>query len=173
MQGSWAGVLVCGVDSALTRAGESDAEEHEITPRVALISKSVALDTNLLKVVGAKKPEHRNQHTVVSTDQQGRADRQARHSGRQGLNRHAAHRSRQERHVAPLSMLAAKVTTPSARLGDARPLGAAASRFLTAAGVSYGLAGGVKAARAKSKLGKIEADTVSSLLGTRTPLRRG
>jgi hypothetical protein len=63
VQGSWAGVLVCGVDSALTRAGESDAEEHEITPRVALISKSVALDTNLLKVVGAKKSEHRNQHT--------------------------------------------------------------------------------------------------------------
>jgi hypothetical protein len=62
-------------------------------------------------------------------------------------------------------MLAAKVTTPSARLGDARPLGAAASRFLTAAGVSYGLAGGVKAARAKSKLGKIEAATVSSIAG--------
>ena len=160
VQGSWAGVLVCGVDSALPRAGESDAEEHEITPRVALISKSVALDTNLLKVVGAKKSEHRNQHTAVSTDQQGRADRQARHSGREGLNRHAAHRSRQERHVAPLSMLAAKATSPSARLGDARPLGAAASRFWTAAGVSYGLAGGVKAARAKSKLGKIEAATV-------------
>eukprot|EP00966_Prymnesium_polylepis_P115260 2664413-Prymnesium_polylepis.1 len=59
-------------------------------------------------------------------------------------------------------MLAAKATTPSARLavGDARPLGAAVSRFWTAAGVSYGLAGGVKDARAKSKLGKIEAATV-------------
>ena len=65
-----------------------------------------------------------------------------------------------ELRAAPLSMGFTKATTPSARLGDARPLGAAASRFWTAAGVSYGLAGGVKAARAKSKLGKIEADTV-------------
>ena len=69
VQGSWASVLACGVDSALTRAGESDAEEHEITPRVALISKSVALDTNLLKVDGAKKAERRNQHTTVSAGQ--------------------------------------------------------------------------------------------------------
>jgi hypothetical protein len=54
-------------------------------------------------------------------------------------------------------MVFTKVTILSARLGDARPLGAAASRFRTAAGVSDGLAGGVKAARTKSKLDKNEA----------------
>ena len=160
MQGSWAGVLVCGVDSALTRAGESDAEEHEITPRVALISKSVALDTNLLKVVGAKKSEHRNQHPAVSTDQQGRADRRARHSGREGLNRHAAHRGRQERHVAPLSMLAAKVTMPSTRLWGVAPCGASTSSSWAAAIITGAFTGGVNSLMIKSKLAKIEACTV-------------
>eukprot|EP00966_Prymnesium_polylepis_P099873 2312272-Prymnesium_polylepis.1 len=53
-----------------------------------------------------------------------------------------------------------KVTTLAARLCDSRRPGAAASRFWTAAGVSDGLAGDVKTARAKSKLGKIEAATV-------------
>jgi hypothetical protein len=69
VQGSWASVLACGVDSALTRAGENVAEEHELTPRVPLIRRSVALDTNLLKVDGAKKDERRNQHTTVSAGQ--------------------------------------------------------------------------------------------------------
>ena len=51
-------MLECGADGELTRAGESDAEEHELTPLVPLISRSAALDTNYLNVDGAKKPEH-------------------------------------------------------------------------------------------------------------------
>jgi hypothetical protein len=60
-------VLGYGSDGVLTRAGESDGEEHELTPLVPLISRSAALDTNYLNVDGAKKPEHRNQHAAVST----------------------------------------------------------------------------------------------------------
>eukprot|EP00966_Prymnesium_polylepis_P229566 5311861-Prymnesium_polylepis.1 len=56
-------------------------------------------------------------------------------------------------------MLVAKSTRPSTRLWRAAPLGAPASLSAAAARISDGVAGGVKAARAKSKLGKIEADT--------------
>ena len=45
--------------------GESDAEEHDIIPCAPLTSRSAALDTNHLKVDGAKNSEHRNQHTAV------------------------------------------------------------------------------------------------------------
>jgi hypothetical protein len=140
--------------------GESDAEEHDIIPCAPLTSRSAALDTNHLKVDGAKNSEHRNQHTAVSTDQQGRTDRQARHSVREGLNWHAAHCGHPERHVAPLSMLVAKPTMSSTLLWGAVPLGAPASLSAAAARVSSGLAGAVKAAIAKSKLCKNEADTV-------------
>ena len=64
-----ASVLACGADSELTRAGENVAEEHELTPCGPLIRRSVALDTNLLKVDGAKKSERRNQHTTVNAGQ--------------------------------------------------------------------------------------------------------
>ena len=140
--------------------GESDAEEHDIIPCAPLTSRSAALDTNHLKVDGAKNSEHRNQHTAVSTDQQGRTDRQARHSVREGSNWHAAHRGPPERHVTPLSMLVAKPTVSSTLLWGAVPLSAPASLSAAAARVSSGLAGAVKAAIAKSKLCKIEANTV-------------
>ena len=96
---SWTGVLGYGPDGALTRAGESDAEEHKITPCVSLISRSAALDTNHLKVDGVKKSAHQNQHAAVNTAQTGRADRRARHTVSEGLIWLAAHRSRPERHV--------------------------------------------------------------------------
>lgn len=50
-------------------AGESDAEEHDLIPRAPLIIRSAALDTNLVKVVGVKKPEHRKQHIGGSMSQ--------------------------------------------------------------------------------------------------------
>ena len=143
-------------------AGESDAEEHDIIPRAPLISRSAALDTNHLIVDGAKKSEHRNQHTAVSTYQQGRADHQARHSVREGSNWHAAHRGPPERHVTPLSMLVAKPTVSSTLLWGAVPLSAPASLSAAAARVSSGLAGAVKSDVAQTKLCKIEADTVDS-----------
>ena len=146
-------------------AGESDAEEHDIIPRAPLISRSAALDTNHLIVDGAKKSEHRNQHTAVSTYQQGRADHQARHLVREGSNWHAAHRGPPERHVTPLSMLVAKPTVSSTLLWGAVPLSAPASLSAAAARVSSGLAGAVKAAIAKSKLCKNEADTVDAISG--------
>ena len=55
-------MLECGADGELTRAGESDAEEHELTPRVSLISRSAALDTNHLKARA-----RRNLSTEIST----------------------------------------------------------------------------------------------------------
>ena len=50
-------------------AGESDAEEHDLIPRAPLIIRLAALDTNLVKVVGVKKPEHRKQHIGGSMSQ--------------------------------------------------------------------------------------------------------
>ena len=156
-------MLECGADGELTRAGESDAEEHELTPCVSLISRSAALDTNHLKVDGAKKPEHRNKHAAVSTGQEGCADRWDRHSVSEGLIWLAAHRGRPERHVAPLSMLGAKSTMPSTLLWGAAPRGASASRSWAAASITGAFAGGVKSATTKSKLPKIEADTVVAM----------
>jgi len=63
--------------------------------------------------------------------------------------------------AAPLTMaIARNVRKPPTRVCGGVPLGAPSRLFCAAAGVSSGLAGGVKAARAKSKLGKIEAATV-------------
>ena len=140
-----------------------------------LISRSAALDTNYLNVDGAKKPEHRNQHAAVSTGRSGRADRRARHSVSDGLIWLAAHRSRPERHVAPLSMLGDKSTMPSTLLWGAAPRGASASRSWAAASITGAFAGGVKSATTKSKLPKVEADTVPSngeLARTRTAASR-
>ena len=66
--------------------------------------------------------------------------------------------------AAPLPMaIARNVRKPPTRVCGGVPLGAPRRLFCAAAGVSSGLAGGVKAARAKSKLGKIEAKTVREL----------
>ena len=161
-------MLGYGPDGALTRAGESDAEEHKITPCVSLISRSAALDTNHLKVDGVTKSAHQNQHAAVNTAQTGRADRRARHAVSEGLIWLAAHRSRPERHVAPLIMLSAKPSMSSTLLWGAAPCGTSAGRLWASASITGAVTGGVKAARAKSKLGKIEAGTVevvSSPLG--------
>ena len=150
-------MLEYGADGELTRAGESDAEEHELTPCVSLISRSAALDTNHLKVDGAKKPEHRNKHAAVSTGQEGCADRWDRHSVSEGLIWLAAHRGRPERHVAPLSMLCAKLSMSSTLLWGVAPCGTPASRSWAAASITGALAGGVNSDVTKSKLAKIEA----------------
>ena len=68
--------------------------------------------------------------------------------------------------AAPLTMaIARNVRKPPTRVCGGVPLGAPRRLFCAAAGVSSGLAGGMKAARAKSKLGKIEAKTVVRLHG--------
>ena len=65
-----------------------------------------------------------------------------------------------ERCATPLAMATAKMSKLPKRLSGAVPLGAPARLSCAAAGVSSGLAGAVKAAIAKSKLCKNEADTV-------------
>ena len=65
-----------------------------------------------------------------------------------------------ERCATPLVMGTAKKLKPPTRVCVAVPRGAPASLSAAAARISDGLAGGVKTARAKSKLGKIEAATV-------------
>ena len=65
-----------------------------------------------------------------------------------------------ERCATPLAMATAKMSKLPKRLRGAVPLGAPARLSCAAAGVSSGLAGAVKAAIAKSKLCKIEANTV-------------
>ena len=67
-----------------------------------------------------------------------------------------------ERCATPLAMATAKMSKLPKRLSGAVPLGAPARLSCAAAGVSSGLAGAVKAAIAKSKLCKNEADTVRS-----------
>ena len=63
--------------------------------------------------------------------------------------------------AAPLTIATARIVRkPPTRVCGGVPLGAPRRLFCAAAGVSSGLAGGVKAARATSKLGKIEAATV-------------
>ena len=66
-----------------------------------------------------------------------------------------------ERCATPLAMATAKMSKLPKRLSGAVPLGAPARLSCAAAGVSSGLAGAVKAAIAKSKLCKIEANTVA------------
>ena len=65
-----------------------------------------------------------------------------------------------ERCATPLTMGTATFFTPSTRVRGGLPLGAPTRLSCAAAGVSSGLAGAVKAAIAKSKLCKIEAETV-------------
>ena len=69
--------------------------------------------------------------------------------------------------AAPLTIATARIVRkPPTRVCGGVPLGAPRRLFCAAAGVSSGLAGGVKAARAKSKLGKIEANTVLPAKGS-------
>jgi hypothetical protein len=72
-----------------------------------------------------------------------------------------------ERCATPLTMGTAICFTLSTRVRGGVPLGAPTRLSCAAAGVSSGLAGAVKAAIAKSKLCKIEAETVP---GVRPPL---
>jgi len=68
-----------------------------------------------------------------------------------------------ERCATPLTMGTAIFVTLSTRVRGGVPLGAPTRLSCAAAGVSSGLAGAVKAAIAKSKLCKIEAETVERL----------
>ena len=65
-----------------------------------------------------------------------------------------------ERCATPLTMGTATFFTPSTRVRGGVPLGAPTRLSCAAAGVSSGLAGGVKSDLIKSKLYKIEAETV-------------
>jgi len=66
-----------------------------------------------------------------------------------------------ERCATPLTMGTATFFTPSTRVRGGVPLGAPTRLSCAAAGVSSGLAGGVKSDLIKSKLYKIEAETVA------------
>ena len=151
-RGSWAGVPTCGMNGALTRAGENEIAQQQHTDPAPLDCQPAARCSKPLDRDEGQELGRRKRHSPIKIGQRHDGSRQwsaAREffaAGRRALQTEI------ERRAAPLAMATAFFLRPPTRMSGGIPLGPPANFSCAAAGASSAPCG-----RCERRDDKIEA----------------
>ena len=156
----WTKLLRCGVDGTLAGIDESEFQDQQQTPKKCNLTPEKACDRLLLGLAVRPQTMTAQRHAVVHVERRRDSElvREAR-SKKVGCRRRTL-LSPLELRIAPMSMVATKVTTISTRLWDGELLGAPVSLSWAVVVGSSGIVGDPRLRVPKSKLPEIEAVTV-------------